>query len=539
MNKHVYLLALIFAVACLIRLYPTIISGLPFSTDGWSSIRNSELLIQYTPIPLDNPVFDGYNSYWPAISLFGAVASEVTGLSPVMVMAYGVPLAGTLAVPLFFVLVRRITQNVQAALFSSALLATIYPYVQFTAGVTKETFAYPLLVGLLLVFLMKPSMGKYMLFALASVALVFTHHLAAIVAFAVLASLALGLFFGKKGNDCFSVKSSIFLLLFFGAALLGYFGFYAYAGLTFALTFSDFLTMAAYQVLVLSLVLFFILKPSDSNPRLFQFKTRLILSFVTLTSALLLMVFVTERSFLAGSPILPIHYLLYLSPYFVLFPLLFFSFSNLREFQTRLLIPLFWIAPIAAFEGYAIFGGAPMGLTLVVRLINFLILPLCILFGLAFGKIQAYFKDSPKQKIVAVGIIVILVAVSCVNCYNVYASVCLQEPFMGYFWFYRQPENAACSWVAAHDVNQSVAGDVKVSYLLNGYYNVPVDVSSGLKFLGESGSAPELLLVYPEMPTNGYVIYGGYALTLPDGYESKLSGLNHVYSNNLVNLYAN
>ncbi len=538
MNKHIYLLALIFAVACLIRLYPTLTSGLPFSTDGWSSIRNSELLLKYTPVSLDSPVFDGYNNFWPAISLFGSVMSEVTGLSPMMVMAYGIPFAAALTVPLFFVLVRKVTQNVQVALFSSALLATVYPFVQFTAGVTKETFAYPLMVGLFLVFLMKPSFGKYLLFGLASLALIFTHHLAAFITLAVLASLTLGLAFNKKSNPDFSIKMSLLLIFFFGSVLLGYFGFYASDSIALAFNASDFLTVGAYQVLILSVLLFFILQPSDSNPQLFRFKTRLVLSVATLISALLLVMFVTARSFLAGAPVLPLHYLLYFSPYFVLFPLLFFSFRNLREFQNRLLIPLFWIAPIAGLEAYAVFGGSPLGLTFVVRLVNFLILPLCILFGVALSKIYSHFKEVPKQKIVTIGIIGLVLAVSCVNCYSVYASVNLQEPYMGYFWLYRQPEDAACRWIAANDLNQSVAGDTKVSYLLKGYYNVSVDESSGFSFLGQNGSPPKLLLVYPEMSTNGYVFPGGSALQLPDGFESKLVGLNHVYENNLVNIYA-
>jgi len=76
-----------------------------------------------------------------------------------------------------------------------------------------------------------------------------------------------------------------------------------------------------------------------------------------------------------------------------------------------------------------------------------------------------------------------------------------------------------------------------MAYLLNDYYSVPVDVSSGLTFLGSDGNAPKLQLVYSEMPLNGYVVYGGYALPLPDNYQAKLSMLNHLYSNNLVDLY--
>ncbi len=536
MRKYPYLLLLVFAVACLIRLYPALISGLPFSTDGWSMIRNSELILQYTPISLSSSVFDGYNSFWPLSSIFGSVMSEVTGVSPVEVMALIVPFAGALTIPLFFVLVRRITGNVQVALVSSALIAAAYPYVLFTAGVTKETFANPIFVGLLVIFLMKPSFARNLLFVVASVALVFTHHLAAFITLGVLICLVIGLYFSKKDVEAFSVRSGVFLILFFGAALFGYFVFYASAGLTFAFTVSDLLTIGAYQVLVLSLVLFFVLRPS-STLKGFKFKKRLVFSGATMFLAVLVAAFVTKRSIVLGAPVLPFHYLLYLSPYFVLFPMLFFIQHNLRERHRWLLAPVFWLAPLAGLECYAIFGNSPMGLTLVVRLLNFLILPLCLLFGLALCQLYDFFKDTSKQKIVAAGLIATVLAVSCVNCYSVYASVSLQEPYMGYFWLYRLPETAACGWISTHNVNQPIAGDAKMSYLLKGYYNVSVDFSSGLSFLGQDGSAPRLLIVYPEMSTNGYVIYGGTALPLPDNYETKLSGLNHVYSNNLVNVY--
>ncbi|MGD6932907.1 MAG: hypothetical protein ACQCN5_01725 [Candidatus Bathyarchaeia archaeon] len=537
MRRHVYLLVLIFAFACLIRFYPALISGLPFSTDGWSIIRNSELLIQYTPVSLSSSVFDGYNSFWPASSLFGAVVSEVTGVSPVDVLAYGVPFASALTVPLFFVLVRKISGNLKVALISSVLIATAYPYVLFTSGVTKETFANPFFAALLLVFLMQPSMGRNLLFGLFSVALVLTHHLSAFIALAVLGSLLIGFCFSRKDGSTFSLRSGVFLLLFFAALLMAYFGLYAHAGLSYAFLVSDFINIGAYQVLVFSLVLFFVFKPSALNMQYLTFRKRLVFSILTLVLVFLCAAFVTQRSIVGGAPVLPFHYLFYLSPYFVLFPSLFFISNNLSERKRWLLFPAFWMVPLFGLECYAVFGGSPFGLTLVVRLLNFLVLPLCILFGLAFGQIHAFFKDTPKKKIVAVGLVTTLLAVSCVNCYSVYASVSLQEPYMGYFWLYRLPEDAACRWISLHIGNQPVAGDIKMAYFLGDYYNVTVDSSTGLSFLGQDGSPPDLLIVYPEMSTNGYVIYGGTALPLPDSYETKLSSLNHVYSNNMVNLY--
>ena len=65
------------------RIYPYLVYGVPYSTDSWSPIRNTEQLLAYTPTTLGgNPVFDSYNIYWPANSLFGAVASLVLNVPP-------------------------------------------------------------------------------------------------------------------------------------------------------------------------------------------------------------------------------------------------------------------------------------------------------------------------------------------------------------------------------------------------------------------------------------------------------------------------
>jgi hypothetical protein len=106
-----------FSAALAIRLYPVFLSGLPFSTDAWSPIRNTELLLEHTPISLENPIMDGYNSYWPANSLFGAVFSQIIGLKPMMAMAFGVPLAGALTIPIFYTLIYKITQSFNLAFF--------------------------------------------------------------------------------------------------------------------------------------------------------------------------------------------------------------------------------------------------------------------------------------------------------------------------------------------------------------------------------------------------------------------------------------
>jgi uncharacterized membrane protein len=190
MKKCLYAI-IAFSVALAIRLYPTFLSGLPFSTDAWSPIRNTELLLERTPISLDNAVMDGYNCYWPANSLFGAVFSQATGLKPMAAMAFGIPLAGALTIPIFYALIYRISGSRRLAFFSSILLATAYPYALFTAGVTKETYANPLYVLSILIFMSRGKWRKTLLFAVAFSALVMAHHLTALVAIAVLATIAL------------------------------------------------------------------------------------------------------------------------------------------------------------------------------------------------------------------------------------------------------------------------------------------------------------------------------------------------------------
>ncbi len=200
--------------------------------------------------------------------------------------------------------------------------------------------------------------------------------------------------------------------------------------------------------------------------------------------------------------------------------------------------PLFWLAPLVGLEGYAIFSGGPVGLTLTYRTLNFLLVPLFILIGIAFYKLYVFSKGMRGSRILSIGIIATILFVASVNSYSVFASVSLQEQYMGYFWLYRAPETSASSWIAANGYNQTVAGDMKVSYLLKGYFNMKVDVIQGLQFLEDNSSAPELLFVYPEMSTNGYVLYGGNVLALPENWTSRLAALDCVYSNNMVNLYA-
>ena len=64
MRRESHYLISVFLLSVFLRMYPTIISGLPFSTDSWPLIRNAEKLVESSPTPLNGKLFDGYNNYW-------------------------------------------------------------------------------------------------------------------------------------------------------------------------------------------------------------------------------------------------------------------------------------------------------------------------------------------------------------------------------------------------------------------------------------------------------------------------------------------
>jgi hypothetical protein len=247
----------------------------------------------------------------------------------------------------------------------------------------------------------------------------------------------------------------------------------------------------------------------------------------------------TKRSLVPGAPILPTHYLLYVIPFIVIAPLSILGYGMIGRMKgEHYATPLFWLAAILGLEAYAIFGNVEpgLGLTLAYRGLNFLILPFAILTALAIHRIYKHGKLKVQGNIMVATAIAL--AILCLNVYAIYASINLQERYLGYFWLYRKPEYQAASWVKAKAGDMTVAGDVKTLYLLKYYFDVNVDAFQGLKYLTGSAQKPQILFVYEQMLKNGYVVYGGYSVDLPKNWTEKASILNLAYSNGLANIYA-
>jgi len=525
MRKYVYpVLPSLIALA--LRIYPTLLSGLPFSLDAWSPIRNAELLLEHTPISLDNQMLDGYNNYWPANSLFAAVLSQVTGLAPIKATAIGVPLAGAFTILIFYALVSRVSRNPKLAFIASIVLATAYPHTMLTAGVTKETYANPLYMSAILMFLCTRGWIGVIPFALLSVALALAHHLTAFVTVTILAIMTITLSMERIARGLDPDKLRITLASIMAMITAAYFYFYSYRGFIFALDYSDWISVASYQLLTLTATLYLV-----SNART---QERGFWRYVLAVAALIFFLLSMRTPLVPNAPVLPASYLIYSIPLLVLLPLAVRGYGMLlKTKEDSHGVVLSWFAVTLGLELYALLGGSFMGLTLLYRGINFLWPPLII--AIAFGAHELYLKTEVKRPMLRLLLILAVFAIVVSGCYDLYAATSLEERHMGYYWFYRAQEYDAGVWIDQARIGYTMAGDTKVGYFLKGYFGLNVDVIGGYRYLSGRGPPPDLLFVYGQMFKNGYVL--DRPIDLPPGWMERIRGLSLIYSNGFVELY--
>lgn len=521
-------------VAVAIRLYPYLVSGLPFSVDAWRPIRNTELLLKNTPISLGDNVFDNYDNFWPANSLFGAVVSEVTSLPPIQTMAIYIPLAGATTILIFYALVKRIL-NAEIAFMASIIFATAFAHVYFTAGVIKETYANPLYLSLLLIFL-HPAIGKQkqvLLFTVTSIALALTHHLTILITIVILSSITLASLISNTKKGLAPNKSDFLLtsILIVSAAL--YYTLYAYSGFRYSVTYSDWLSAASYQILAFALAMYFTHKPS------LHAKTRtVIIGLAAIAIAFIFTMFIMRRPFVPGASPVPQYYLLYNFPYVILVPLITLGYGYLKQVEASV-APMFWLAVMVGIEGYALFSNSSLlSFVLTTRGLGFLSAPMAIFSAAGLYRLYGIVKKPHSKKFVKFAIAATLIVIASLSSYGMYATVSLQERYMGYAALYRLEEYQAGSWITVNGDKQTVSGDWKVFNLLHSYFHVEVDHIQGFLYLkGETESQPRILFIYDQMRKNGYLIVY-QAFDLQESWLEKASQLNLIYSNDRVTLYA-
>jgi len=377
-----------------------------------------------------------------------------------------------------------------------------------------------------------------LLFTVTSIALALTHHLTPLITIAILSCITMAHFISSVKKGLSPNKYDFLLVAILTAVTALYYLFYAQAGFKIPLTLSDWLSAASYQLVAFTLALYFTFKPS-SHARV----RTLFTCSVAVALPLLFMVLAMKTPLVPGAPVLPSRYLLYAAPFIMASPLIVLGYGEMKNLRgEHHAATVFWFSAILGLEGYAIFGNSDFGLILAPRGVNFLWPPLAVLCAVGLYRLYTTARESRNRRLVAslasMATILTVVTIASLNSYSVYAAVSLEERYMGYFWLYTNHEYEAGAWITATSNNQTVAGDVKVFHLLNGYFNVKVDVLKGLRYLTEDGSKPQILFIYDQMLRNGYVLYSGCSVDLPEGWTEKAYNLNLIYSSGTATIYA-
>lgn len=519
-KSHILILIL---VASAVRLAPTLWTGMPFSTDAWPLISNAETLVGQTPIALSGDAFGGYNNFWPASQIFGVLLAQVTSLSVMDSMTYGVPLAGSISVIIFYVIAWRIASSEKIAFLSALILTVALPLAHFTAGVTKETFALPLYLLLVLLFLHKGDRWRTVaLFSLVSAAVVTAHHFTSLMVIAILSVGAGVLLMRRFWNRLSSprVPPALVVLLASSFALY-YLGFAE--GAAFALPpLSEWISAGGYQAIALFTVAYLTLKSSEDQEGSRKIKLIgvgcVVLAFGVLS---------TQIRLVGGAPTLPLHYLLYGIPFFLAAPLAILGFRKLRGSKNRA-FALAWLASVLAVLSYAALSGSGLGWVLGTRTLNFLLPPLAIFLGA--GLLWVYRSKVGASRTVAVLLATFIITSSV---FTYYAAVVKEEKHMGYQALCTQGEFEAGDWISER-FEGSIAGDMKSRYLLGEYYGMDVNVVRGYSYLsGRDDAQPPALYVYRQMYKNGYII-GSYPRSI--NWE-QVGEMHLVYTNGLAKVY--
>ena len=434
------LLPLLVAVA--LRIYPYLLTGAPWGVDSWTLMRNSNLLLSNSPTPLvGNPTFDTYNICWPAVSVFGAVASLVFGVSPLNLMPFLIPLVGSLTTFFLFVVVRKLTGNFLLASVASILFAAASFDAIFTASVTKETFALPLFMIGVLLLLKKGKMPNLIIFSVVSLGLIMSHFALAFILFLLAAEVSIVPLLMRPRGESIQPEKLLYPTIM-GVVGLAYFFIYLNAspcGISFSL--GDGLSLFAF----LSLLAGFQVGFQQSSGKKTSSK-RWAIPVIAIAITFALLVVGTRTAILPFAPTLTADLVIEAAPYLAVAMLAAVGYLLLKksENQSYTFLSL-WLGVPLVLVAFAVFGST-QGFGIIYRLFTFLFMPLGVFA--AFGLIRfvnggSRIRHATKISLAVAFLFVIVFALS----FQSYSAVVENNNFLGGEWGFKPSDLSASRWV--------------------------------------------------------------------------------------------
>ena len=505
-------LASAFTLAFILRLYPFLVSRLPFSVDAWPLIHDTVIMVKYSPVSLENPLFDGYNNYWPGSIIFSSISSIIFHIPPIGVMGFLIPFVNALGIVILYMLVRSLGFNFHVSILTILLAGVIYPLSFFGSGVTKETFTFPLYLILLYIVLRKGGYRFFILASMVSLTLVFSHHLTFFITILTVFSI----FIYSIVRLCNMRKLLFSVGVFFILLILGllHYLLLGYRGLRLPELDPEFIiSFSSYIVVYFSAALFISLgRGRGLYDGLLKASVGFVLGWV-------LAYFTVVIGFSDQVVRLSESYLLYALPYILMASLAVIGLEYLRIDGLRLQI-LYWLCTTLGVMSYSVFGANPFFTGLCYRLINFLAVPLLILAA------ASLYRSKGALYLIAGFTIFSMVAVPSV--YASYSAYYGLDTYLGYNWRNRWSVYISGYWIKTYGDDHVVAGDNFVRCLFNEYYMLPY--INGLRFMDGGAGRDVLIIVYYAMVINGYSMN---AYTHIPINVSRLDSMYNVLFNNL------
>lgn len=471
-------LLLLLVIVLVLKLYPTLTTGLPFSIDSWPLIRQVKLLIENpTTVIFDDTLFDGYNNHWPGSIILCTIGIITSGCSLLDYTRLIAPIVSSLATLTFIVMVRRLTRDSIASYISGFIVGVLPSLLVFTSGVTKETFTHIILYTLLLAVLYR----SIVLILLSSIAIVLYHHLTSFIAITILfewivVSVVVNFIKRLKVFQpqlrvliILSVVFIVYYLAIGGIAL-------KIANPLYTVT-RLFIYISGFTILVLIVVL------RGNTGRSERF-------IVTATIQLLLLVLVfysTMQSVSTGIPPLGFDILLY-SSILLFSPILFHMFRVVCSSYCTKCFVYSWTTATLTLTLYSILSGDPLFTSIPHRLVNFLAMVVSIVYGVVLSRVS--------RKLITL----ILLFILAFNSAIVVERVITCSDRISYYWRFSLSEFSGLQYLSMV-YSGSIIGDTKISYLARYFSLRVVHICS----ISDSSLRGKPVILYSENLSYGFL----------------------------------
>ena len=506
----------IVAVTVLIRLYPALVTGMPFSIDAWPLLYDAETIERYTPIPLEAAVLDSYNSFWPGSIFTSLVSAIVLGVDVGGLMAILYPAINGLGTAVFIYVLGRRAAGEFAAISASAISALLYPAFFMGAGVTKEAYTFTLYLATMYIVLYAGRWADSIPLVILSLGLVLSHHLTTFMAFISLLTIgSIYLARGRlRGLVAVSSAATLFIMAYLHYIGLGHLG----------LRLPEFIpetliSMGAYLTIFIFL--------GYIHPGTRREGVRLTMNILALSIVLVALSYlVLVMGLTTGEPILEVRHFTYSIQYILLGILAYVATTKVGSSHSGIGI-YSWFLGVSWIIVYSLFGGNPFFQALIYRFIDFLIPPLALLAGISGG------YGGPRAKYVLAACILI-VALSSLSMYV--DALYLGDPYLGGSWRNRVGVANPGIFLSSHiDSGDTILyGDMVVKYIYGSYYGFDVWVSP--KYLEAPASGRDgVSVIYRGMVETGLNLGPYNIIGYSDG-RLRMS-LNRVYDNNELWMY--